>query len=167
MRALHEGWKCLFLVKTQQRATIYHLLLTDHLLVADVLEALPHPLHLVAQLVLLLQRMHPLFQVNLPPAQTSVKVETIGGRKVVVAKLNSLTVFFTCSLSLLSVSSLSTVADNLITIILNLDFKKLDNFSLTKPAKFNHRAFFGCCIYNERNICLSILLHSLVKPIIA
>ena len=71
---------------------------TVYLLVADVLEALPHPLHLVAQLVLLLQRMHPLFQVNLPPAQTSVKVETIGGRKVVVAKSNSLTVFYLQSL---------------------------------------------------------------------
>ena len=36
-----------------------------HLLVADVLEAFPHPLHLVAQLVLLLQRVHPLLQVHL------------------------------------------------------------------------------------------------------
>ena len=44
--------------------------MTVHLLVADVLEALPHPLHLVAQLVLLLQGVHPLLQVNLPATQT-------------------------------------------------------------------------------------------------
>ena len=43
----------------------YWLSFTFHLLVADVFEALPHPLHLVAQLVLLLQSVHPLFQVNL------------------------------------------------------------------------------------------------------
>ena len=54
--------------------------LTVHLLVADVLQAFPHPLHLVAQLVLLLQRVHPLFQVHLIThnLEVAVKVEEIG-----------------------------------------------------------------------------------------
>ena len=54
--------------------------LTVHLLVADVLQAFPHPLHLVAQLVLLLQRVHPLFQVHLIThnLEVALKVEEIG-----------------------------------------------------------------------------------------
>ena len=106
----------------------YWLSFTFHLLVADVFEALPHPLHLVAQLVLLLQSVHPLFQVNLRVwSKLRWKVDCfwdfffLGGGYTFWQ-------LFTCSLSLLSVRSLSTVADNLALFFLNFFIFKKTNW---------------------------------------